>query len=119
TVVMMSVILDMPERYTPSAMGLVVITYTVLGGIKAVTWSDVQQMCIIFLGLVIALVTVFLLLPQSVQSAPALSPVIVLLPRSVSLGDAVYRRGPVCKPNAATIKFDGAGRFNIWGGLLG
>ena len=34
------------------------ITYTVIGGIKAVTWSDVQQMCVIFLGLVLALVTV-------------------------------------------------------------
>ncbi len=45
-------------------MGGSVITYTVLGGIKAVTWTDVQQMCIIFLGLVIALVTVFVLLPS-------------------------------------------------------
>src|SRR5690242_19017861 len=50
--IVLSVILNIPERFTTSAMGIVVITYTVLGGIKAVTWSDVQQMCIIFLGLV-------------------------------------------------------------------
>ena len=45
-------------------MGAVVVTYTVVGGIKAVTWSDVQQMCVIFLGLVVALVTVIVLLPS-------------------------------------------------------
>ena len=31
-------------------MGVVVVIYTVLGGIKAVTWTDVQQMMIIFVG---------------------------------------------------------------------
>jgi Na+/proline symporter len=100
--IVLSVILNIPERVTTSAMGLVVITYTVLGGIKAVTWSDVQQMCIIFLGLVIALVTVFALLPQS-----------------VSIGDAVYLAGAAGRLNAVTTKFDWADRFNIWGGLLG
>ena len=43
----LSVILGWPERLTTSLMGAVVITYTVLGGIKAVTWSDVQQMGVI------------------------------------------------------------------------
>ena len=83
-------------------MGAIVITYTVLGGIKAVTWSDVQQMCIIFLGLVISLVTVF-----------------VLLPSSVSVGDAVYLAGAAGRLNAVTTKFDWNDRFNIWSGLFG
>src|SRR3954467_5215075 len=48
--IVLSLILGVPERFTTSLMGAIVITYTVLGGIKAVTWSDVQQMCIIFLG---------------------------------------------------------------------
>jgi Na+/proline symporter len=100
--IVLSVILDIPERYTTTGMGLVVITYTVLGGIKAVTWSDVQQMCIIFLGLVLALITVFVLLPQS-----------------VSIGDAVALAGAAGRLNAVTTKFDWADRFNIWGGLLG
>ena len=100
--IVLSVILDVPERYTTSLMGIIVVTYTVLGGIKAVTWSDVQQMCIIFLGLVLALITVFALLPQS-----------------VSMGDAVYLAGAAGRLNAVTTKFDWADRFNIWGGLLG
>jgi Na+/proline symporter len=100
--IVLSVILNVPERFTTTLMGAVVCTYTVLGGIKAVTWSDVQQMIIIFLGLVLALITVFVLLPQS-----------------VSVGDAVYLAGAAGRLNAVTTRFDWADRFNIWGGLLG
>ena len=100
--IVLSVILGWPERLTTSLMGALVVTYTVLGGIKAVTWSDVQQMCVIFLGLVISLVTVF-----------------VLLPSSVSISDAVYLAGAAGRLNAVTTHFDWADRFNIWSGLLG
>ncbi len=100
--IVLSVILGWPERVTTSIMGAIVITYTVLGGIKAVTWSDVQQMCVIFLGLVVALVTC-----------------IVLLPHSVSLGDAVFLAGEAGRLNAVTTHFDWYDNFNIWSGLLG
>jgi Na+/proline symporter len=100
--IVLSVILGWPERLTTSLMGMVVVTYTVLGGIKAVTWSDVQQMCVIMLGLVVALVTVF-----------------VLLPSRVSIGDAVYLAGVAGRLNAVTTTFNWADRFNIWSGLLG
>ena len=73
-----------------------------LGGIKAVTWSDVQQMGIIFLGLVVSLVTV-----------------IVLLPASVSFGDAMFLAGTAGRLNAVTTHFDWNDRFNIWSGLIG
>src|SRR5204863_3022062 len=83
-------------------MGVMLVIYTVAGGIKAVTWSDVQQMCIIFAGLVISLITV-----------------IVLLPSSVSFGDAMFLAGAAGRLNAVTTHFDWADRFNIWSGLLG
>ena len=73
-----------------------------LGGIKAVTWSDVQQMCIIFLGLLVSLITVF-----------------VLLPKTVSFGDAVFLAGAAGRLNAVTTNFSWNDRFNIWSGLLG
>jgi len=98
----LSVILGWPERATTMMMGAIVITYTVLGGIKAVTWSDVQQMVIIFAGLVISLITV-----------------IVLLPASVSFGDAVFLAGAAGRLNAVTTNFDWNDRFNIWSGLFG
>jgi Na+/proline symporter len=100
--IVLSVILGWPERVTTMMMGGIVISYTVAGGIKAVTWSDVQQMCIIFAGLVIALMTVFILLPQS-----------------ISLSDAVFLAGAAGRLNAVTTHFSWTDRFNIWSGLLG
>jgi len=100
--IVLSVILGWPERATTMMMGSIVIMYTVAGGIKAVTWSDVQQMLIIFAGLVIALVTVFVLLPQS-----------------ISVSDAVYLAGAAVRLNAVTTNFSWTDRFNIWCGLLG
>jgi Na+/proline symporter len=100
--IVLSVILGWPERTTTILMGILVITYTVFGGIKAVTWSDVQQMGIIFLGLVASLVTV-----------------IVLMPASVSFGDAVFLAGKAGRLNAVTTHFDWNDRFNIWSGLIG
>ena len=98
----LSVILGWPERSTTLLVGATVVTYTVLGGIKAVTWSDVQQMGIIFLGLLASLITV-----------------IVLLPRTVSFGDAVFLAGAAGRLNAVTTTFDWNDRFNIWSGLVG
>src|ERR1019366_9334124 len=98
----LSAILGWPERATTSLMGAVVVTYTVLGGIKAVTWSDVQQMCVIMLGLVVSLVTI-----------------VVLLPHSVSFGDAAYLAGAAGRLNAVTTNFDWNDRYNLWSGLLG
>jgi Na+/proline symporter len=100
--IVLSVILGWPERVTTMLMGTLVITYTVLGGIKAVTWSDVQQMGVIFLGLVVSLVTV-----------------IALMPASVSFGDAVFLAGKAGRLNAVTTHFDWNDRFNIWSGLIG
>src|ERR1700726_4147406 len=37
--IVLSVILGWPERITTLMMGITVVSYTVLGGIKAVTWS--------------------------------------------------------------------------------
>src|SRR5580698_4711939 len=100
--IVLSVILGWPERITTLIMGITVVSYTVLGGIKAVTWSDVQQMGVIFLGLVVSLVTV-----------------IVLLPKSVSFPDAVFLAGAAGRLNAVTTHFDWNDRFNVWSGLIG
>jgi SSS family transporter len=98
----LSVIMGWPERNTTICVGATVVTYTMLGGIKAVTWSDVQQMGIILAGLILSLITV-----------------IVLLPSSVSFGDAVYLAGAAGRLNAVTTHFDWNDRFNIWSGFFG
>src|SRR6202049_156704 len=100
--IVLSAILGWSDRATILLMGITVITYTSLGGVKAVTWSDVQQMCIIFFGLIASLVTI-----------------IVLLPHSVSFPDALFLAGAAGRLNAVTTHFDWNDRFTLWSGLIG
>jgi Na+/proline symporter len=100
--VVLSIILGWSDRWTTVMMGLLVITYTSLGGIKAVTWADVQQMSLIFCGLVIALFMA-----------------IHLLPSNVSFADAVSLAGASGKLNAVTFHFDWDDRYNVWSGVVG
>jgi Na+/proline symporter len=100
--IVLSAILGWPDRVTILLMGITVITYTSLGGVKAVTWSDVQQMCIIFFGLIAALIVIFRLLPHA-----------------VSLPDALFLAGAAGRLNAVTTRFDWNDRFTLWSGLIG
>ena len=100
--VVLSIILGWSDRWTTIMMGLLVITYTSLGGIKAVTWADVQQMSLILCGLVIALFMA-----------------IHLLPSTVSFRDAVSLAGASGKLNAVTFHFDWNDRYNVWSGVVG
>jgi Na+/proline symporter len=100
--VVLSIILGWSDRWTTVMMGLLVITYTSLGGIKAVTWADVQQMSLILCGLVIALFMA-----------------IHLLPSNVSFTDAVSLAGASGKLNAVTFHFDWDDRYNVWSGVVG
>jgi SSS family transporter len=100
--IVLSAILGWPDRVTILMMGVTVVMYTSLGGVKAVTWSDVQQMCIIFFGLIAALIVVIHLLPQA-----------------VSFPDALYLAGAAGRLNAVTTHFDWNDRFTLWSGLIG
>lgn len=100
--VALSVVLGWPDRMTTMIMGLLIIAYTVTGGIKAITWADVQQMTLILCSLVLALVIA-----------------VSLLPHSVSFFDAVRLAGAVGKLNAVNLHFDPNDRYNLWSGLIG
>jgi len=100
--IVLSVIFGWPDRLTTLIIGMTVVVYTVTGGIRTITWNDVQQMAIILLGLVVALIMVF-----------------VLLPRQVSFLDALHLAGSAGKLNAVTTHFDWNDRYNLWSGLIG
>jgi len=100
--IVLAVIFGWPDQVTTLIIGVLVIIYTVAGGIQAVTWTDVQQMLIIFSGLIVAMVMV-----------------IVLMPPDVSFLDAVYLAGKAGKLNAVDLKFDMNSRYNVWSGLIG
>jgi Na+/proline symporter len=97
----LSAILGWPFRLTTILMGGLVIIYTTTGGIKSVTWADVQQMVVITLSLLLAL-------------AIAIS----LLPSDVSFLDAVGIAGAAGRLNAVDTHFDWNNRYNIWTGLI-
>lgn len=100
--IVLTVLLGWPDRLTTLVMGGLVVFYTTIGGIKAVTWADFQQMLVMLTGLVAALVTA-----------------VWLLPREVSFLDAVHLAGAAGKLNPVVTRLDWNDRYNLWSGLLG
>lgn len=98
----LSVVLHWPDRTTTVIMGGLMIAYTSFGGIKAITWADVQQMTLILSALVIALVVA-----------------IHLMPANVHFSDALALAGAAGKLNAVDLHFDPNDRYNLWSGLIG
>jgi Na+/proline symporter len=99
--IVLTVIFGWPDQWTTLIMGISVLIYTVQGGIAAVTWTDFQQMLIMFVGLFVALF-------MSVW----------LLPADVSFFDAVSLAGAAGRLNALVTSFDWNDRYNIWSGLF-
>ena len=100
--VVLTVILGWSEQWTILLMGCVAIVYTVLGGIKAVTWTDFQQMLVMTFGMIIAFVTA-----------------ISLLPAGVGFTGALRVAGAAGKVNPITLNFDLNDRYNLFSGLIG
>ena len=100
--IVLSTILQWQESTTIAAMGLLVVSYTVIGGIKAVMWTDAQQMLVMLMGIVGAFAAAW-----------------VGLPDGVGLRDALSLAGEVGKMRAVETQFDWNDRYNLWSGLIG
>lgn len=100
--IVLTVLIGWPDRLTTIVMGGLVVLYTTIGGIKAVTWTDVQQMVVMMTGLLAALVTA-----------------VWLLPAEVSFREAVHLAGASGKLNPVVTRLDWNDRYNLWSGLLG
>ncbi len=100
--IVMSVMLGWPFPLTTILMGSLVILYTTMGGIKAVTYADVQQMMMIMGALILALLIA-----------------IWKLPHDVSFFDAMRIAGAAGRLNAVDTHFDPNSRYNLWSGLIG
>ncbi|MBZ5602920.1 MAG: sodium:solute symporter [Acidobacteriia bacterium] len=98
----LSVILGWPFRLTAVVMGTLVILYTTTGGIKAVTWADVQQMAVITASLLLAAIIA-----------------VNMLPSDISFLDAVRIAGAAGKLNVVETQFNWNDRYNLWSGLIG
>lgn len=100
--IVLSTILHTNITYTILFNGLIVIGYTVYGGTKAVSYTQLFQMSIIFAGLFLAAYMV-----------------IHLLPADVGFIDALHVAGKMNKLNAIDCRFNLNNRYNIWSGLIG
>ena len=100
--VVLSVILELPEWATIAATGVMVSAYTMIGGIKAVMWTDALQMTVMLAGVVAAFF------------AAAAG-----LPEDVSLGSALRLAGAAGKLNAVESSLDWNSRYTLWSGLIG
>lgn len=100
--IVLSIILNVDVLYTTFVMGLSVILYTVYGGTKAVSYTQLLQMLIIFSGLFLAAYMVVHLMPQN-----------------VGFSDALHIAGKMGKLNAIDTTFDWNNRYNIWSGIIG
>jgi Na+/proline symporter len=100
--IILSNILGWDLNITILCIGVVVIFYTVLGGTKAVSVTQKQQMIVILTGMFIAAVILVLRLPED-----------------ISFGDAVGVAGKMGKLNVVDFEFDLSNRYNFWSGMLG
>lgn len=100
--IILSTILGWPLQITILGIGILVIVYTVLGGTKAVSVTQKQQMIVILSGMFLAAMVMIFKLPQD-----------------VSFGDAVGLAGKMGKLNVVDFEFDLSNRYTFWSGMLG
>jgi SSS family transporter len=99
--VILSIVLGWDEIVTIFVIGLSTTVYTMLGGVQAVTWTDVKQMFIIFAGLGMCVVVI-----------------VSGLPDGVTFGDALHLAGAAGKLQTIDFTFDLQERYTIWSGLF-
>jgi len=100
--VILSIVLGWSEIVTIFVIGLSTTVYTMIGGVQAVTWTDVKQMVIIFFGLFVCL---FVIVSQ--------------FPAEVSLTDGLFLAGSTGKLTTINTSFDLKEKYTIWSGLIG
>ena len=100
--IILSSILGWSLTVTNLFMGALVIIYTVIGGTKAVSVTQKQQMIVILLGMVIAAIIL-----------------VFKLPSDVSFGEAVGVAGKMGKLNVVDFSFNLENRYTFWSGMLG
>ncbi|MEM8897472.1 MAG: sodium:solute symporter [Bacteroidota bacterium] len=105
--IILSTILEWDIGMTIRGIGVLVVFYTVLGGAKAVNYTQKQQMIVILIGMFLAGIWMVLKLPDD-----------------ISFGSAVAVAGKMGKLNAITLGTEGGGfdlkdRYNLFSGLIG
>jgi len=99
--VILSIVFGWSEIVTIFVIGLTTTFYTMFGGVRAVTWTDVKQMAIIFVGL-----------------SGCLYVILTSLPTGVSIADGLHLAGASGKLQTINTSFDLKEKYTIWSGLF-
>lgn len=100
--IILSTILHIDVTLTTLLIGSIVVIYTAYGGTKAVSYTQLLQMSIIFGGLLAAGIMV-----------------IYLLPSDIGLSEALHIAGKSGKTNAIDFTFNLNNQYTVWTGLIG
>ncbi len=100
--VILSIILGWNLTLTILAIGIPTVLYTMLGGVQAVTWTDVKQMVVILVAVAATVITLFMGLPHD-----------------VSIGGALKLAGAAGRINPIDFRFNPHETYTFWSGLLG
>ena len=100
--VILSIVLGWNLTLTIMAIGLPTVLYTMVGGVQAVTWTDVKQMVVIVAGVLAAVIML-----------------IVGLPDHIGVGQALHLAGTAGRLNPIDFHFDWRQTYTFWSGLLG
>ena len=99
---LLSVILRLDIRMTSLIIGGIVILYSTFGGVKAVNDTHVFQLFIVMAGMCAACIVA-----------------VTLLPKNVSLTDALSVSAITGKLRTIDLSFDFKNRYTLWSGLVG
>jgi solute:Na+ symporter, SSS family len=100
--VILSILLEWNLTLTILAIGLPTVLYTMVGGVQAVTWTDVKQMAVIVAGIVAAVVTLLLGLPEQ-----------------IGVTQALRLAGATGRLAAIDFTFDWRQTYTFWSGMIG
>jgi len=100
--VILSIVLGWNLTLTILGIGLPTVLYTMVGGVQAVTWTDVKQMAVIVAGV-----------------GAAVAVLIFQLPDHLSVGEALHIAGTTGRMQALDFTWDPNKTYTFWSGLIG
>lgn len=99
--VVLSVVLGWDEVATIFVIGLSTTLYTLLGGVRAVTWTDVRQMIVILIGL-----------------AACVAVIVLGMPAGVAVTDGLHLAGATGRLETIDLSTDLSERYTLWSGFI-
>lgn len=100
--IILSTLLGWDLTWTNTITAIVVTAYCILGGSKAISYTQMLQMSVVLAGMVLA--GIFIILN---------------LPNEIGMDESLHIAGKLNKINLINWKFDLNDRYNIWSGIIG